>query len=163
MAGNGGDVPHEGDTTVDEVLDRAGFDPEESALTRRQAAVLVRRERGESQAAIAEGLGTTRANVANVEARARENVSKARETVRFVETVRAPTRMTIDPGTDVYEVPEQVYAASDEAGVKVAYSAPEVVSHVLAAAGGAVEGRSVEKPLDVVVTADGELRISVDD
>ena len=39
---------------IDAFLDEIGFDPERSVLTRRQAQVLAPRDRGESQAAIAE-------------------------------------------------------------------------------------------------------------
>lgn len=144
---------------LDALLDRTGFDPEESVLTRRQAEVLALRERGRSQAAIADRLGTSRANVSGVEASARENVSKARETVAFAETLRAPVRVEITAGTDLYDVPDRVYDACDEAGVKVTYTAPNLMKSVSDAAGGAVEGREVVHDLMVGVTGDGEVRV----
>lgn len=144
---------------LDALLDRTGFDPEESVLTRRQAEVLALRERGRSQADIAERLGTSRANVSGVEASARENVAKARETVAFAETLRAPVRVEIAAGTDLYDVPDRVYDACDEAGVKVTYTAPNLMKAVSDAAGGAVEGREVVRDLMVGVTGDGEVRV----
>ena len=143
------------------VLDRTGFDPTESVLTRRQAEVLALREAGFAQAAIAEELGTSRANVSKVEASARENIAKARETVAFAETLQAPVQIGIEPGTDLYEVPDLVYDGCDDAGVKVPYSAPEVMKLVSDAAGDAISGREVRQELLVGVTSDGTMRIRV--
>lgn len=146
---------------VEAILSRAGFDPDESVLTRRQAEVLALRERGIPQAAIADELGTSRANVSKVEASARDNVSKARETVAFAETLQAPVQVEIDTGTDLYEVPDRVYDGCDQAGVKVPYSAPEVMKLVSDAAGEAVAGREVRRSLLIGVTSDGTMRVRV--
>ncbi|WP_336036024.1 Tfx family DNA-binding protein [Halobacterium yunchengense] len=144
---------------ADVVLARAGFDADESVLTRRQAEVLALRERGASQAAIADRLGTSRANISKVEASARDNVRKARETVAFAAALQAPVRVEIEAGTDLYDVPDMVYAACDEADVKVSLSAPEVMKQVSDASEGAVSGRAVHAPLLVTVTSDGDLQV----
>ena len=143
------------------ILARAGFDPDVSVLTRRQAEVLALRERGISQAAIADELGTSRANVSKVEASARENISKAKETVAFAETLQAPVQVEIDPGTDLYEVPDRVYEGCDEAGVKVPYSAPEVMKLVSESAGDAISGREVRTSILIGITSDGTMRVRV--
>lgn len=144
---------------VEALLERTGFDPETSVLTRRQAQVLALRQRGVAQAAIADLLGTSRANVSSVEASARANVRKARETVAFAEALKAPVRVTVEAGTDLYDVPAQVYAACDDAGVKVGHTAPELMKVVSDEAGDSVEGRQVRDPLLVGVTADGQVRV----
>jgi hypothetical protein len=144
---------------VDGLLQRAGFDPETSVLTRRQAEVLALRERGVRQSDIADQLGTSRANVSSVEASARDNVRKARETVAFSEALAAPVRVEVGAGTDLYDVPELVYEACDEAGVKVNHTAPDLMKLVSDAAGDAVQGREVRKPLLVGVTGDGSVRV----
>ena len=149
----------EEDVDPEALLSRAGFDPERSALTRRQAEVLALRERGVRQAVIAERLGTSRANVSSVEASARENVAKARETVAFAEALTAPVQVTVEPGTALYDVPELVYGACDEAGVKVGHTAPDLMRIVAEEAGGAVRGREVHEELLVGVTDDGEVRV----
>jgi Tfx family DNA-binding protein len=144
---------------ADELLARAGFDAAKSVLTRRQAEVLALRERGLRQSDIADRLGTSRANVSSVEASARENVEKARETVSFAEALSAPVRIRVAAETDLYDVPEQVYDACDEAGVKVGYAAPELMKIVGDAAGDAVHGREVREELFVGVTSDGQVRV----
>ena len=144
---------------VDELLDRAGFDAEESVLTRRQAEVLALRERDVSQATIADRLGTSRANVAGIEASTRENVRKARSTIELVDALRAPVRLTIDPGTDVYEIPDRIYRAADAADLKVTLSAVDVIERLTEAAREALDRRELTAPVRVTVSADGEVRI----
>jgi Tfx family DNA-binding protein len=149
----------EDDPDADELLERAGFDPEESVLTRRQAEVLALRERNVRQATIADLLGTSRANVSSVEASARANVEKARETVAFAEALTAPVRVEVEGDTDLYNVPKLVYDACDAAGVKVNHTAPDLMKLVSDEAGDAVQGREVQSPLLVGVTTDGTVRI----
>lgn len=149
-------------TVIDEVeslLEEIGFEPETSVLTHRQAQVLALRERGISQADIADALGTSRANVSSVESSARENLSKARETVAFAEALRAPVRVRVPTGTDLYDVPQLVYEACDEQGVKVDHTAPDLMKAVSDAAGPAVSGREISTPLIVGVTAEGIVRV----
>ena len=149
----------EGDIDPAELLSQAGFDADQSVLTCRQAEVLALRERGVRQSVIADRLGTSRANVSSVEASARENVAKARETISFAEALTAPVRIAVEPGTDLYDLPEQVYDACDESGVKVGYAAPDLMKVVSDAAGDAVDGRKVCEELLVSVTSDGQVRV----
>jgi len=144
---------------ADALLRAIGFDAAESSLTRRQAEVLALRERDHTQAAIADRLGTSRANIASIEASARENVRKAQETVDFVRALRAPARVEIASGTDLYDVPAQVFSACDEADIKVNYTAPELMKQISDAAGTAVEGREVVADLLVTVTTDGTIQL----
>lgn len=153
----GVDDPSEID--VEEFLAATGFDVEESFLTRRQAEVLLLREYGLKQTTIARRLGTSRANVSNVEASARENIAKARETVAFADLLTAPVRVTVPIGTDLYDVPAMVFDACDEVGVKVSHSAPDLMKRISDAAGEAIEGREVRERLSVSVTTDGTVRV----
>jgi Tfx family DNA-binding protein len=149
--------------TVDELLDRAGFDAETSVLTRRQAEVLALRERDFTQAEIAEHLGTSRANVAGIEASARENVKNARATVELVDALRAPVQLTIEPGTDVYEIPDRIYQAADAADLKVSLSAVDVIERLTESARAALDRRELAAPVRVTVSAGGEIRIRPED
>lgn len=144
---------------VDALLAEVGFDAAESVLTRRQAEVLALRERGAAQADIAAELGTSRANISSVESSARDNIARARETVSFAEALRAPVRVTIEVGEDLYDVPNRVYTACDEAGVKVTHTAPELMKLVSADAGDAVQGRRVRREITVAVTNEGRVDV----
>jgi Tfx family DNA-binding protein len=147
------------DLDAETILERAGFDPTESVLTRRQAEVLALRERGLAQATIADRLGTSRANVSSVESSARDNVAAARETVAVADALRAPVGLTIEAGTDLYDVPSMVFAACDEVAVKVGHTAPELMQLISDEAGEAVAGRNVDQRLYVSVTNAGEVRV----
>ncbi|GAB6879785.1 Tfx family DNA-binding protein [Halorubrum gandharaense] len=144
---------------ADTLLARAGFDADESVLTRRQAEVLALRERGLRQSDIADRLGTSRANVSSVEASARDNVERARETVAFAEALSAPVRVEITVGTDLYDAPKLVYDACDEAGVKVGHTAPDLMKTIGERAGDAVQGREVREQLLVTVDNEGAIRV----
>jgi Tfx family DNA-binding protein len=144
---------------ADELLRELGFDAERSVLTRRQAAVLALRERGLAQRAIADRLDTSRANVSGVEASARRNVARARETAAFAAALAAPVRVTIAPGTDLYDVPKSVYDACDAADIAVESSAPELMRVVAERGGAAVREREVRERLLVGVTSEGEVRV----
>jgi len=154
------DPPEPETVDVDEILEQSRFDPADSVLTRRQAEVYVLRERGYKQADVATILGTSRANVASVEASARENVRKARNTVAFADVLAAPIRVEIDPGTDLYDVPRRVFSTCDDAGVEVNYTAPELMERVNENADGAVEGRQVVRPIAIGVTAEGDVSVT---
>jgi Tfx family DNA-binding protein len=147
------------DVDAGELLERAGFDADESVLTDRQAEVLALRERGLRQSDIADRLGTSRANVSSVEASARDNVDRARETVAFAEALAAPVRVEIEAGTDLYDAPKRVYDACDEAGVKVNQTAPDLMKTIGDRAGDAVHGREVRSRLFVTVDANGQIRV----
>lgn len=144
---------------TEEFLDRIGFDPEASVLTYRQAEILLLREWGHSQAAIAERLGTTRANVTNIEASARENIEKARETLRIIDAMEAPVQVTIPAGTDIFDVPDRVYDACNDADIKVAHTAPDLMKRVRDEAAEVIHEQTVEAQLTISVNVDGELQI----
>jgi Tfx family DNA-binding protein len=144
---------------VADVLERTGFDAAENVLTRRQAEVLALREHGLRQLDIANRLGTSRANVSNIESSARENVTKATETVNFAEALGAPVRVEIPVDTDLYEVPNMVYNAADDADIEVSYTAPDLMKLVSDRASAVVKGRNVKQRLVVSVTEEGTIRV----
>ena len=153
------DAENDDETDVGAVLDEIGFDPERSVLTRRQVEVLLLRQRGYTQAEVAAELGTSRPNVANVEASANENVAKARETVRMLRVMEAPVQVAVPAGMDIYDVPETVFEACDQAGIKVDYSAPELLKRILEADEDAVDGRTIAASLTLSVDEAGEVLI----
>lgn len=144
---------------VETILRDTGFRSEQTFLTRRQAEVFVLREYGFKQAEIAGYTDTTRENVSGIEARARDNIEKARKTMEFAELVSAPVRLKIPADTDLYELPDRVFDACDTAGIKVDQNAPELMKSISDAAGDAIDGRQVRTELIVNVTSDGSVRI----
>lgn len=146
---------------ADEFLDSVDFDPEQSFLTRRQAKVLVLRNRGLKQATIAENLGTSRANVSGIEKSARENIEQARETIAFATVLEAPVRVEIPASTDLYEVPDLVFDACDDADLKVPHNAPDLMKLISDAADDVIDGREIRHDISVSVTTNGEIKVRV--
>jgi hypothetical protein len=147
-----------GEPSVEQLLARLGFDPEESSLTPRQAQVLVLREQELTQEEIADRWGTSRANVANVEASARANLEKAQETVAFVDQLLAPLAVRIDRGTDLYDVPDRVFQFCDDCDVKADVSAMDLIDRVANEAGRAVRNGSLSRTVVVEVGSDGSIQ-----
>ena len=147
---------------IDSYLDEMGFDPESNILTYRQAQVLALRANGASQAAIADAIGTSRANISSIEGSARTNIEKAREAIRFAEALSAPVQLTIPAETDLYDVPQLVYDACDDASVKVEYTAPSLMKVISDKAGSAVTGRNVKQQLHISVTTGGEVTVQTE-
>lgn len=160
---DGGATARRSDDVTDpdaaDILERAGYVAEENVLTPRQAEVLALRERGLTQTEIADRLGTSRANVSSVESSARSNVEKAIATVAVAEAIEAPVSLRIGPDTDLYDVPDRIYAACDEADVKVQASTPELLSTIADSGAAAFDGRRLVEPLTVAVTAEGDVRV----
>lgn len=149
----------DGDVDSAELLSNVEFDPDDSVLTHRQAVVLALRERDVRQRDIAEQLGTSRANIANIENDARTNVEKARKTVAFAESLTAPVHVDIDSGTRIYDIPRTVYDASDEVGVEVNYGASNLLHLVSDTVGSAIEDEVVRTPLRIDIAADGTVHV----
>ena len=126
-------------------------------LTERQAEVLALREAGHTQAAIAERLGTSVANISGVERAARSNVAAARRTLDLAAVLGARTRFTAAAGTDLRDLVDRVYAAADEADVRVAQSDPDLTAALADALDEYLEGRVLTGDVEVGVRADGEV------
>lgn len=142
-----------------ESLKQGPPDPAGTFLTERQVQVLHLRGSGLSQKQVAERLGTTGANISLLEKRARRNLKKAHATLTLADQLQAPVHHTIPPGTDLYDVPGTIYAAADEAEIKVEPSGPEILRLAHREAGSKIRDRAVEAPLTVSVNRNGHVTI----
>ena len=131
-------------------------------LTDRQVEVLELRERGLTQRAVAERLGTTASNVSAVERAAEENVEKARHTLELVRTIRSPVRFSVPPGTEFDALVSAVYDRGDEAGIPVAYCRPELYAHLYGAVEAHTDRNQLVAEIEVGLTSDGDVRIYTD-
>ena len=126
-------------------------------LTERQTQVLSRRHAGLTQREIAEELGTSVPNISAVERAARDNVERARRTVELAGRLEAAVRFVQPQGTHLRELVEAVYAAGDEAGVKLPVADPELAAYLRVALRDRFEGRRLVEPVEVGVTPDGDV------
>lgn len=130
-----------------------------TVLTERQLEVLQHRERGATQRAVAEELGTTASNVSAIERAAEANIEKARRTLELVRSLRAPVQFTVATGASFDELVTAVYDHGDEAGVKVAYCRPELYAHLYGLLADVTDANQLTAPVSVGLTADGDVTV----
>lgn len=128
-------------------------------LTERQVEVLELREQGLTQQEVADRLNTTNSNVSAVERAAEQNIEKARRTLELVRTVRAPVQFTVGAGTSFDDLVASVYTHGDEAGIKIAYSRPELYTHLYGALEECAQQAEIRTVVDVGITNDGEVQV----
>ena len=128
---------------------------EDTFLTARQAEVLALRHGGLTQREIAERIGSTVANVSAIERAARGNVASARRTLELARVLEAVVRFSVPAGTDLRDLVDRIYARGDDAGVRIAYTDPELVTRLHDLLEGRLEGRALTTEAEVGITGDG--------
>ena len=131
----------------------------ETVLTERQIEVLKLKAQGLSTSEIAKRLGTTVANVSATERKARENIQRARNTLRLVKMLEAPLSIVIAPETDLNDAVREIYRRADEAGIWISHSFPSLAALIQQAAGEKIRGRRVLAEIEVAVTREGEVMV----
>ena len=137
-------------------------DTDGTLLTERQLEVLEHRERGATQRAVADDLGTTASNVSAIERAAEANVEKARHTLELVRALRAPVQFTVAAGTSFDELVAAVYDHGDEAGVKVAYCRPELYAHLYGLLADVTDANQLTADVPVGLTEEGDVTVYAD-
>ncbi|WP_456371087.1 Tfx family DNA-binding protein [Geoglobus sp.] len=131
----------------------------DSLLTERQLEIYIRRLRGEKLEEIARELGTTKSNISALEKKARRKIELAYNTIRLVEQLVDAHIITINPGTDLYEIPGLVYRKGDEMGIKIRYSGPELIKLLVERCGHKLRNREVIRQITVGIKSDGDLSV----
>lgn len=144
---------------VESILGELGYDAESNLLTRRQAEVLVLREQGFNQDTIADWLGCSRANVSSIEGSARGNIEKAETTITFAELLSAPVHVELPAGIDLYEIPDRIFDACDDHGIKVRHGAPELIRRIRDAAASRIEDGILTYRVSVRISAEGSISV----
>ncbi len=126
-------------------------------LTKAQLRVLELRNRGVSQAEVARMLKTSRANICILERRVRENIDRARETIKLAAELKSPVVVRIAPGEDILEVPKRLFAAADKAKIKAGIDTPALLARIREQAGGKLRGRLAAEEIELMLTSDGDV------
>jgi hypothetical protein len=135
--------------------------PEETHLTRRQFEVLKLKMEGKSLTEIAEKFGTSRSNISRIARIAEENVKKARNTLKLIQTIEWPIRVNVRMGANVYQVSEKVFRQADERGIKISYNYPELVRLITETLGRkGIKRRKVLRSFTITVSARGRVEIT---
>lgn len=133
------------------------YDPAGTFLTERQTVVLERRRAGRTQREIAERLGTSVPNISAIERAARDNVDRARRTVQLADRLASEVWFEREAGTHLRDLVDAVYAAGDDAAVKIPYSDPELAAYLHVELRERFEGRRLTDTVAVGITPEGDV------
>ncbi len=126
-------------------------------LTKAQLRVMGLRAKGLSQAEVARMIKTSRANVCILERRARENIERARETLRLAGGIESPVVVRIESGEDILEAPKRFFAAADKAKIKAGLDTAALIARIREQAGDKLKGRLASEAIDLMLTSDGDV------
>jgi Tfx family DNA-binding protein len=129
----------------------------DSFLTETQIKVLELRKKGLTQDKIADQLNTSRANISMIEKRARENVEKAKETLKIYNNIIAPLKLIIPEGTDVLDIPKQILEVSDVNDIIIPYAQLEMLELIHKSVPECLQNRVVKKSFTINILENGEL------
>jgi len=131
----------------------------QSLLTRRQVKVLKLRLAGYTQQEVAEKLGTTRSNVSILEKRAHQNIQRARETLREWTMIQAPVNLFAPAGTDIFDLPRQIFSEADQKGIRLPINSLDVVVGLRSQVPELIQGRVLSQDIEIYMTSDGGILI----
>jgi Tfx family DNA-binding protein len=132
---------------------------EESFLTDRQKQILELRLQGYTQDKIAVILKTTRSNVSIIEKRARQNINRAKATLRDWEQLQSPLSIKIQEGTDIMKIPRIIFKEADQNGIKVYENTLDIISKIHETIPEAALHRRVNRTINIFIGRNGEVSI----
>lgn len=144
------------DKMMPEIEDEEYLD---SFLTKRQIEVLQMRLSGRSQQEIAEKLGTTRSNISILEKRAYQNIARAERTLQQWLMLRAPISLQAKAGTDVFDLPREIFAAADEKNMRLPITSLDIVVQLRRKAPRLFRKRALSRDARIFVTEEGEVLV----
>ncbi len=129
-------------------------------LSQKQYKVLKLRARGFTQLEAARELGTTRANVSMIEARARRKIEKARETLAANESLQSSHKVVIEIGTKLPEIPMLVLHEGDRHHIHVKSDIVKIVRLVKMHKPNCVKNGVLTRNIVFTINEKGKLSIS---
>lgn len=135
-------------------MSRNGF------LTPTQLKVLELRAQGYTQEEVAELIGTTRVNVSITERRAKENIEKARNTLKAFEMLQ-PIVLSIPAGMDLFQVPVLIFREADKHGIKVLYNTTSLIGILRRRAESKITGNRVTKGFKILILRGGRVEFNL--
>jgi Tfx family DNA-binding protein len=129
-------------------------------FTKRQFEVLRMRRAGKSLSEIAKELRTSRSNISSIAKTAEDNVERARNTLKLIETLDWPIKIEVKAGANVYEISEKIFREADARKIKVTHNYSEIVRLITEDLGGKnIKQRKALKDFSVMVSGDGRIEI----
>lgn len=118
------------------------------------------RREGRTLAEIAARLRTSRSNISAILRTAEENVNKARNTLKLIETIRWPIKIDVRAGSNIYEVSERVFKRADERRIKIAHNYSDLVRLITETLGWEnLKRRKTLRNFSVMVSKEGMVEV----
>ncbi len=136
------------------------LEDENGFLTRRQLYVLKKRYAGVKQRDIAKELKTTRQNISLIESRARDNIKKAKETLRSYAKIRAKGTLILEKGMHKIDIPQMIVKEADLLNIRLRANFTRLYNEIKFNAPGCVGHTHIEHPIEVLILDDGDVKIS---
>ncbi len=130
----------------------------ESFFTERQVQVIKLREKGLTHEEIADKFGTTKPNIYILEKKAKNNLEKARNTIKIWKEIKSVLEYDLEKGADAFEVPKKIYKKADQKDIKVETSSTEIVQFLRDEE--VVNGRKVSENNKILVLEDGTIELA---
>ena len=126
-------------------------------LTERQMEILKLRGKGLTQKEVAKTLRTSRENISILEKHAYRNIRRAKATLEALNELRAPSSVTIRPGTALLDVPRIVLGRADEMNLKMKSTCVDILEEVKSKSPSKVRCKRVIRPITVTILLDGTI------
>lgn len=145
---------------LDDLEKSDAMDIKRTHLTQRQVQVLESKIQGNSISKIARELGTSRSNVSKLIRTAEDNILRAKNTLKLLETLRWPIKVKASKGANIYEVAERVFKSADRRRIKIARNYAGVVSIITERLGRkGLKRRKALRPFTVMCSTDGKVEV----
>jgi Tfx family DNA-binding protein len=131
-------------------------------LTKKQFEILCLRERGFLQREIASELHMSRSSVSMIEARARKQVSRARQTLKIVESVGRQSRhiVRIERGTRLQKIPVLVLQEADKSQIHLRSNMVDILRMVKKLKGHCLSGGRTTSRISFIFNERGRLEFN---
>ncbi len=136
------------------------IDIKKTSLTKRQYEILRKKIEGKSLSDISKELRTSRSNISSIARTAKENIEKCRDTLKLMELVDWPIKITVKTGSNIYDVSETVFNEADRKKIKISHNYSDLVRFITEVLGSTrLKRRKTLRKFTIAVSGEGRFEI----
>jgi Tfx family DNA-binding protein len=129
----------------------------ESLLTDRQKEILRYRKSGMTQQQIADLIHTSKANVCTIEKSARDNILRAKETLKFFHTMDAFPLCILKEGSDLFDSATMIAEEAAKTGTTISIDTMDLINRLRNEFPTRIHGRFIKADIEVFLESSGGL------
>ncbi len=73
--------------------------------------------------------------------------------------IQAPLSVRISAGTDLFDLPNIIFAAADQKGIQLPITSPDIIVQLKSKAPNIFKNRNIKKDADIYITESGDILI----